>query len=83
VGTAPPAAGAVALLQTAQKNQRRSANGSADVPPAPSRQNPTAAADTAASPNGSDVSTPTAAAPGLITTPTQAGKGAAVGAYSQ
>ncbi|XP_056279554.1 dyslexia-associated protein KIAA0319-like protein isoform X2 [Pseudoliparis swirei] len=72
VGMAPPAAGAVALLQTAQKNQRRSANGSADVPSAPSRQNPTAAADTAASPNGSDVSTPTAAAPGLITTPTQA-----------
>ncbi|KAL6099503.1 kiaa0319l [Pungitius sinensis] len=60
----------IALLQTAQNNQSQLAVGSADVGPAPSQQNSTETADTAASSNSSDVGTTTTTA--NMATPTQA-----------
>ncbi|XP_031730670.1 dyslexia-associated protein KIAA0319-like protein [Anarrhichthys ocellatus] len=68
----PTAPNTVALLQTAQKNQSQPANGSADIAPAPSKQNSTDTVDSAASSNSSDVSTPATPATAIITTQTQA-----------
>lgn len=76
----PTVPSTITLLQIAQKNHSQLANGSADTASAPSQQNSTVDnnVDTAASSNSSYVSTPTATAAAIITTPTQAGKEATI-----
>uniref|UniRef100_UPI0037E966A0 dyslexia-associated protein KIAA0319-like protein n=1 Tax=Semicossyphus pulcher TaxID=241346 RepID=UPI0037E966A0 len=70
----PTAPSNLALLQTAEKNQSRSANGSADIASAPSKQESAVdnTANNAASSNSSDVVTPAPTAAAIITTTTKA-----------